>query len=128
MTNVRSFESSPSQLLRVRNGFRLRRVDTSATPGYKGTKEEGAATLAAYGEKLATLQEKLFAASRFGNSDSLLLVLQGMDTAGKGGIVRHVVGLVDLRASHTTPSNCPPPKSASMISCGALRRKRRPTA
>jgi PPK2 family polyphosphate:nucleotide phosphotransferase len=95
MTDVRSFESSPSKLLRVRNGFRLRRVDTSATPGYKGTKEEGAATLAAYGERLATLQEKLFAASRFGNRDSLLLVLQGMDTAGKGGIVRHVVGLVD---------------------------------
>ncbi|MDR2722921.1 MAG: polyphosphate kinase 2 family protein, partial [Cellulomonadaceae bacterium] len=26
---------------------------------------------------------------------SILLVLQGLDTAGKGGIVRHVVGLVD---------------------------------
>lgn len=98
MNNVRSFETSPSQLLRVGNGFRLQRVDTSATPGYKGSREEGAATLAAYGEKLTTLQEKLFAASRFGNRDSLLLVLQGMDTAGKGGIVRHVVGLADPKS------------------------------
>ncbi len=27
-----------------------------------------------------------------GDNKSLLLVLQGMDTAGKGGIVKHVVG------------------------------------
>jgi PPK2 family polyphosphate:nucleotide phosphotransferase len=35
----------------------------------------------------------LYAATRSGDDNrSLLLVLQGMDTAGKGGIVKHVVG------------------------------------
>jgi PPK2 family polyphosphate:nucleotide phosphotransferase len=34
----------------------------------------------------------LYAGSRAGDTRSLLLVLQGMDTAGKGGIVKHVVG------------------------------------
>lgn len=44
---------------------------------------------------LSELQEKLFAESRFGSEISVLLILQAMDTAGKGGIVRHVVGAVD---------------------------------
>ncbi len=34
----------------------------------------------------------LYANSRSGETRSVLLVLQGMDTAGKGGIVKHVVG------------------------------------
>ena len=34
----------------------------------------------------------LYANSRSGDTRSVLLVLQGMDTAGKGGIVKHVVG------------------------------------
>ena len=34
----------------------------------------------------------LYANSRSGDTRSMLLVLQGMDTAGKGGIVKHVVG------------------------------------
>ncbi len=34
----------------------------------------------------------LYANSRSGDTRSILLVLQGMDTAGKGGIVKHVVG------------------------------------
>src|SRR5699024_2243454 len=37
----------------------------------------------------------LFAHGRTGGDRSVLLVLQGMDTAGKGGIVRHVLGMVD---------------------------------
>lgn len=47
------------------------------------------------GEDLAELQEQLFAEAKGGGSRSLLLVLQGMDTAGKGGIVGHVVGMVN---------------------------------
>jgi hypothetical protein len=47
------------------------------------------------GEELSDLQEKLFAEGRSGGERSVLLVLQGLDTAGKGGIVRHVMGMVD---------------------------------
>ncbi len=41
---------------------------------------------------MATLQEQLWAEATAGGRRSILLVLQGMDTAGKGGITEHVVG------------------------------------
>lgn len=41
---------------------------------------------------LTELQERLFAESTAGGTRSVLLVLQGMDTAGKGGTTNHVVG------------------------------------
>lgn len=44
---------------------------------------------------MSELQERLFAEGRSGGKGSVLLVLQGLDTAGKGGIVRHVMGMVD---------------------------------
>ncbi|MGP9651540.1 PPK2 family polyphosphate kinase [Glutamicibacter sp. AOP38-B1-38] len=47
-------------------------------------------------EELSELQERLFAASVAGDgAPAVLLILQGMDTAGKGGIVRHVLGMLD---------------------------------
>ena len=74
----------------------LRAIDPRSTPGFEGKKRDGAALLAASAKELSGLQEKLFAASRAGgDTRSVLLVLQGMDTSGKGGIVRHVVGAVD---------------------------------
>jgi PPK2 family polyphosphate:nucleotide phosphotransferase len=47
------------------------------------------------GRVLSELQEMLFANGRSGDHRNLLLILQGMDTAGKGGVVRHVIGMVD---------------------------------
>ncbi|WIV42927.1 PPK2 family polyphosphate kinase [Glutamicibacter nicotianae] len=45
---------------------------------------------------LSELQERLFAASvSGGTAPAVLLMLQGMDTSGKGGIVRHVLGMLD---------------------------------
>lgn len=84
-----------NNLLRAHPGFDLRAVDTSATPGFQGDKAAGEAALKAGRDELAELQEKLFAASRFGDERRVLLVLQAMDTAGKGGVVKHVVGSVD---------------------------------
>jgi PPK2 family polyphosphate:nucleotide phosphotransferase len=71
-------------------------VDTSSTPGFAGDKAYAQQALESGRETLGELQEKLFAQSRSGGSTgNVLLVLQAMDTAGKGGIVRHVVGAVD---------------------------------
>lgn len=85
-----------SDLLRVGDGFDLADVDPDSTPGYGGGKAEGALDLAAGADELDALQERLYAASRSEATDaSVLLVLQAMDSAGKGGIVRHVVGSVD---------------------------------
>ena len=59
-------------------------------------KKEAAQRMKELGEELSSLQERLFASALQQESeDSVLLILQGMDTSGKGGIVRHVVGLLD---------------------------------
>ncbi len=83
------------QLLRAGADVRLADLDTRATPGFDGDKDAGVAALAAGADALSALQEKFFAASRAGDERRILLVIQAMDTAGKGGILRHVVGAVD---------------------------------
>lgn len=95
--STRSRWSTPAaDALRVDPGFRLADIDTRSTPGYDGDKTDGRADLEAGREPLEGLQERLFAQSVAGTATgSVLLVLQAMDTAGKGGIVRHVVGAVD---------------------------------
>ncbi|POH56986.1 polyphosphate kinase 2 family protein [Arthrobacter glacialis] len=89
------FTSQLSDLLRVGKGFSLAAQPTDAASGFDGKKVDGVATLAARAPVLAGLQEQLFAESRYGGKKSVLLVLQAMDTAGKGGIVSRVVGAVD---------------------------------
>jgi len=84
-----------SDQLRVGPGFVLADVDPDSTPDFDGDKKAGEAELAAGAAELAELQEKLYAESLYGGTRSLLLVLQGMDTSGKGGIVGHVVGQVN---------------------------------
>jgi PPK2 family polyphosphate:nucleotide phosphotransferase len=85
-----------SDLLRVPAGpVDLSALDTRATPGFDGDKAAGKAELASLGPRLSDLQERLHAEGVSGGRRSLLLVLQGMDTAGKGGVVRHVIGQVD---------------------------------
>ncbi|MFD0631525.1 PPK2 family polyphosphate kinase [Catenulispora yoronensis] len=62
------------------------------------------------GERLAALQERLFAQSRGGTEparESVLLVLQGMDTSGKGGTVKHVTGVMDPGGLHITSFKSP---------------------
>lgn len=75
--------------------LRLDEIDPNSTPGFDGVKADGEQALLAHAESLSSLQEKLFADSRAGGTRSVLLVVQGMDTSGKGGIMRHVVGQVD---------------------------------
>ena len=59
-------------------------------------KKEAALRMKELGGELSSLQERLFASALQQEAeDSVLLILQGMDTSGKGGIVRHVVGLLD---------------------------------
>lgn len=89
------FSEYPSRLLKAGPGFNLASAPTNAAPGFDGKKDDGVAALAARAPVLAQLQEQLFAESRFGGKKSVLLVLQAMDTAGKGGIVGRVVGAVD---------------------------------
>ena len=81
--------------LRATPELSLADVDTSSTPGFDGDKDAAEKALAEGAERLSEVQERLFAASKAGGTQRVLLVIQAMDTAGKGGIVRHVVGAVD---------------------------------
>ena len=80
--------------LEVRAGFRLADIDPNSTPGFTGAdaKLEGQQLFSARDAEMADLQERMYARD---DAPSLLVVLQGMDAAGKGGIVRHVFGSVD---------------------------------
>jgi PPK2 family polyphosphate:nucleotide phosphotransferase len=82
----------PRKLLAFTAGDNVAGIDTSATPGFTGSKADAPALQAQRNERYAALQEMLYANGKEGDRRSLLLVLQGMDTAGKGGIVKHVVG------------------------------------
>ncbi len=73
----------------------LRAIETDAAPGFGGKKADGKAALTAMGEELADLQERLWAERTVGSERRVLVVLQGMDTSGKGGVLRHTIGLVD---------------------------------
>ncbi|MDO5734888.1 MAG: polyphosphate kinase 2 family protein [Propionibacteriaceae bacterium] len=85
----------PREALRAGEGFRLAALDRNGTPGWEGSKKDAKSLMATRAELLPELQERLFAEGRTGGKRAVLCVIQGLDTAGKGGIVRHVMGYVD---------------------------------
>ncbi|MFH7593998.1 PPK2 family polyphosphate kinase [Streptomyces racemochromogenes] len=104
------------ELLRVRTGARHGgRVDlgayaSSAIPAGPTDKRAGQAAAAGLAGPLADLQERLYAASTAGDRRRLLLVLQGMDTSGKGGTVKHVIGLFNPSGCRITAFKAPTPE------------------
>lgn len=88
--------------LYVAPGTDLSAIDTRGTPAFDGDKGDGKDELAALAEPVSDLQERLFAEASAGSHRGALLVIQGMDTAGKGGVMRHVVGNVDPQGVEIT--------------------------
>jgi PPK2 family polyphosphate:nucleotide phosphotransferase len=100
-----------SDLLRAPAGpVDLPAIDARATPGFDGDKSDAEKAAPALRERLATLQEQLYAEGRTGGSRSVLLVMQGMDTSGKGGTVKHVVGQLDPGGVHVASFGKPTPE------------------
>jgi PPK2 family polyphosphate:nucleotide phosphotransferase len=99
---------APHRLHRLPPGaVDLTAVPTDATPDFIGGKKEGKAALAALSDDLSDLQERLWAERTTGSQRRVLLVLQGMDTSGKGGVLRHTVGLVDPQGVKITSFKTP---------------------
>ena len=96
-----------TKALQAGPGFVLSDRDPRSTPGYDGDKDAGAELMAATAQELAELQEQLYAESKAGGRAAVLLVVQGMDTSGKGGIMRHVVGSMDPQGVHYTAFKAP---------------------
>jgi PPK2 family polyphosphate:nucleotide phosphotransferase len=89
-------QRSVSDLLRVpRGGIDVRSIDTRATPAVDGGKAAAEKVYEEFAARLADLQEMLYAEGHTGGTRSVLLVLQGLDTSGKSGTIKHVLGQVD---------------------------------
>lgn len=71
--------------------FSLKDRDPSSLADLPQSKTEREAYLAAHGILLDELQDKFYAENR----RKLLIILQGMDTSGKDGTIRHVFHAVD---------------------------------
>ena len=82
----------------------LSQIDTTQTAGLQ--KEEGQKQFAAVGEELTRLQELLYAAG----IHSLLVVLQGMDTAGKDGTIRNVGRFINPQGCRVESFKVPTPE------------------
>jgi len=80
---------SVRDLLRVSGAVDLAAIDPAATPGT--TKSSAQKELPKDEAILEAWQERLTAEKK----RSVLLVLQGMDTSGKDGTIKHVVGAID---------------------------------
>lgn len=91
-------DTSLRDLLRIQPGpVKVADLDPSAMPGYPGKGKADAPDHAAeVGARLSDLQERLYANGREDeNAPRVLIILQGMDTSGKGGVIRHAIGMVD---------------------------------
>ena len=86
------------QRFRVNPGARLRLKDVdSAFKGVHGDREGAEQESARYQLKLHDLQAVLYAERKH----SLLICLQGMDTAGKDGTISHVLGAMNPQGCRT---------------------------
>jgi PPK2 family polyphosphate:nucleotide phosphotransferase len=73
--------------VRKGGGFRLDDIDPGDTAGLDIEKDEAKALLAAGVKRLFALQERLYAEHQW----AILAVLQGLDTAGKDSVIKHVM-------------------------------------
>ena len=76
--------------------------DPRATPGV-GSRKEAEKELAKLGDRLDRLQVRLMAEGR----RALLVVLQGMDTSGKDGTIKHAFGSLSPSATQVTAFKAP---------------------
>lgn len=70
-------------------------IDPRGRPVGPQDKSAAAEQMADLATVLDERQEALYAEAVGGGTRAVLLVLQGMDTSGKGGVIRHVAGLVN---------------------------------
>lgn len=97
-----TFTVDEALALRAPADLHLADIDPASTPGLKHGDSDKSLTkdleksLDAVADELKELQEKLYAHHRAGDKvGNVLIVLQGMDTSGKGGAVKELYRLLD---------------------------------
>lgn len=87
--------------------FRLKDYDPADTDGWgSGDKKRARDALALGVEALADFQEKLYAQGRH----AVLLIFQGMDAAGKDGVIKHVMSGVNPQGCRVVAFKTPSPE------------------
>jgi PPK2 family polyphosphate:nucleotide phosphotransferase len=86
---------------------RLAKRSSSDTDGYK-SEEAATAVLVKHRTQLAELQEVFYASQK----KALLIVLQGMDTAGKDGTIRHIFSGINPQGCEVAAFKVPTPLEA----------------
>jgi PPK2 family polyphosphate:nucleotide phosphotransferase len=84
-------------------GRKVRLDDISAEPPKGITKQDANGRFAALGQALFELQDEMFGA----RLNSVVVVLQGRDAAGKDGSIKHVVGHLNPRGVSVTSFGVP---------------------
>jgi PPK2 family polyphosphate:nucleotide phosphotransferase len=87
----------------------LAKFDPSDTSAWSGGKRKAEAALPGLRKELDHLQELLFADARRG----LLVILQGMDTSGKDGVIRHVFEGVNPQGVRVSSFKKPTPEESA---------------
>jgi PPK2 family polyphosphate:nucleotide phosphotransferase len=87
--------------------LKLKNIDPDQDGGLN--KDEAQIKLKALGQELLELQELMYAAGQH----SLLIVLQGRDTAGKDGTIRRILDFVNVQGTQVAPFKVPTPKELS---------------
>ncbi|MCG2792968.1 MAG: polyphosphate kinase 2 family protein [Weeksellaceae bacterium] len=107
------YNFSDDFLINNKSKFQIKKADTK----YEGSisKDVGSEMLITEKEKLSLLQEKLYA----DGSQSLLIIIQAMDAAGKDSLIEHVFGGVNPQGCEVTSFKTP---SAEEYSHDFLRR------
>ena len=83
--------------------FRLASIDCADTGGLDLDKSAAKALLKEDNEQLEELQERLYAQDRW----AVLVVLQGMDTSGKDGVIKHVMDGINPQGCEVHPFKAP---------------------
>ena len=79
----------PAQRLMFHHGVHIDDVAGDSTPGFPGGRDDAERFITLSSSEIARYQRLLYANGVKGSRRRLLIVLQGMDASGKGGIVRH---------------------------------------
>jgi PPK2 family polyphosphate:nucleotide phosphotransferase len=94
-------------LVKPYSKIKLAKRSTADTGDYK-SEEAAAAVLVKHRAQLAELQEVFYASQK----KALLIVLQGMDTAGKDGTIRHIFSGINPQGCDVTAFKVPTPLEA----------------
>jgi PPK2 family polyphosphate:nucleotide phosphotransferase len=98
----------PSDIIkryRVRDGrgLRLAEIDAADKCGLDIEKDDAKAMLAAGVKRLSALQERLYADHTY----AILVILQGLDAAGKDSVIKHVMSGINPQGCDVRPFKAP---------------------